>query len=138
MYILDTNIISELMRPEPNSGLKTWIASKVIESLYTTSISISELYFGMEIQNEGKRKQWLRESLSDIIKNGLQSRILAFDQDAALIYAEIAVKRRGQGRPISISDAQIASIVRSYTMILVTRNISDFEDCKIEVINPFD
>jgi predicted nucleic acid-binding protein len=126
------------MRPEPNPGLKIWIASKAIESLYTTSISISELYFGMEIQDEGKRKQWLRESISDIIQNGLQGRILAFDQDAALIYAEIAAKRRSQGRPISIPDAQIASIVRSYTMILVTRNISDFKDCKIEVINPFD
>ena len=137
MFILDTNIISELMRPEPNPGLESWIASKPIDSLYTTSITIAELYFGIECQDEGKRKLWLRQSVTEIIEKGLLGRILSFDQESALIYAQIAARRRTQGRPISIADAQIASITYLHQMILVTRNTSDFHDCKVEVINPF-
>jgi toxin FitB len=137
MYVLDTNIISELMRPQPNLGLVAWMEDKSIDTLFTTSISLAELYYGIELQQEGKRLQKLRQSMDEIIHKGLRRRILHFDHEAALLYAQIAAKRRSHGRPISIADAQIAAITRLHRMILVTRNTTDFTDCDLELINPF-
>lgn len=137
MYVLDTNIISELMRPQPNPGLLAWMEDKSIDTLFTTSINLAELYYGIELQQEGKRLQMLRQSMDEIIHKGLRGRILHFDHDSALIYAQIAARRRVLGRPISIADAQIAAITRLHRMIFVTRNTTDFTDCDLELINPF-
>jgi len=137
MYILDTNIISELVRPQPNPGVVDWINARATTSLYTTSITKAELYFGIGIMSEGKRKQGLQQAIDTMLRTGLQYRVLGFSETSAIHFAEIAAQRTLFGRPISTADAQIAAICREHRFTLVTRNTPDFMDCGIELLNPF-
>lgn len=137
MFVLDTNLISELMRPTPDPVIASWIAERATSSLFLTAVTEAELRFGLAIMPVGKRREGLASALERMLKSGFASRVLPFDSCAACAYAEIAAVRRQLGRPIPVADCQIAAIARSRGMAVATRNVGDFEDAGIEVTDPW-
>ena len=136
MYILDTNILSELMRPCPNNNVLNWLDNQYIEDLYISSISIAEIYLGIALLPEGQRKVALTLAANDALI-AFSNKPLDFTQKAAREYADIVASRTRLGRPISVEDAQIAAIVRANNASVVTRNVNDFEAINVTIINPF-
>ncbi|MHA1529647.1 MAG: type II toxin-antitoxin system VapC family toxin [Alphaproteobacteria bacterium] len=137
MIILDTNIISEMMRPEPHPGVIKWIAGHWGGALYTTTITEAELLYGIAQLPEGRRRTGLLRETMSFLKNDLAGRILPFDRDAATSYATIASGLRIIGRGFDTSDIQIAAITQANGFALATRNTRHFTDCGIELIDPF-
>ncbi|MDA8118884.1 MAG: type II toxin-antitoxin system VapC family toxin [Gammaproteobacteria bacterium] len=137
MLVLDTNVLSELLRITPDSMVVEWVAAQPLSGLYTTAITEAEMLYGAHLLAAGPRRRQLEHALAGLFGEDFFSRILAFDSAAARFYAEIAAKRKAQGRPITQADAQIAAIVASADARLVTRNVRDFEECGIQVINPW-
>lgn len=137
MLVADTNVLSELMRPAPDTVISSWVAERMTSSLYLTAISEAELRFGLAIMPPGRRRDGLAEGLERMLRTGFANRILPFDSAAASAYAEIAAARRTMGRPMPEADCQIAAIARSRDMAVVTRNVQDFVDATVEVINPW-
>jgi predicted nucleic acid-binding protein len=123
--ILDTNVISELIQPMGSNIVREWLASQNGTSLYTTSITQAEIFYGIQILPEGQRRQKLLDGASIVFEHYLPERILAFDRKAAELYSQIAANRKQIGRPISQFDAQIAAICRVHQATLATRNIRD-------------
>jgi len=136
--VLDTNIISELIQPMGSGVIREWLTRQNGASLYTTSITQAEILYGIQILPEGQRRQKLLDGALIIFEHYLMARILAFDQKSAEHYSQIAANRKQSGRPISQFDAQIAAICRLHRATLATRNIRDFLDCGIDVINPWE
>ena len=137
MFVVDTNVASELMRPEPAPSVAAWIAARDAEDIYLTAVSEAELLYGVAIMPFGKRRSALEAAMTRWLDLGFRGRILPFDSAAARAYAEIAADRRRAGRPISEADCQIAAIARSRAAGLVTRNVRDFEGTGVRVINPW-
>jgi len=138
MILLDTNIISEVMRPQPSEGVLGWLDHHTMDGLWVSSISIAEIHYGLMILPTGQRRELLTSRFSQFIRNGFSSRIVAFDEGAALAYARIMANRKQMGRPMSLPDGQIAAIAQVHGLALATRNTADFEYCDIALINPFD
>lgn len=137
MLILDTNVISEILRPEPHETVVQWFEEQPRHQLFTTAITQAEILYGITLLPTGSRRQKLLEIAEAIFEEDLSSRVLAFGAEAAGYYAQIAAARRSAGRPISQFDAMIAAIARLHDGKLVTRNVSDFDNCGIDVINPW-
>lgn len=137
MIVLDTNIVSEFMTSPPQPPVLAWLNAQDVGSLYLTSISISEIDFGLRVLPDGKRRRRLQERFEQFNQQAFDTRIVSFDESAAHICAEIRAQRRKLGRPISNFDAQIAAIARSLGFAVATRNTKDFEDCGLQLINPF-
>ncbi len=137
MVVLDTNVLSELMRPASDSVIASWAAERATSSLHLTAVSEAELRFGLAIMPPGRRRDGLAEGLERMLRIGFADRILPFDSAAASAYAEIAAARRAMGRPIPEADCQIAAIARSRAMAVATRNVRDFSDTGVEVIDPW-
>lgn len=137
MLILDTNVISELMRPTPEASVVDWIARHPGGSLFTTTVTEAELRFGLSLLSAGTRRKRLMAAFESMMAEDFDGRVLPFDRSAARAYANIMVGRRRLGRPVTQFDAQIASIARSRDTAVVTRNVRDFADCGIEVFNPW-
>ena len=137
MVVLDTNVLSELMRPAADRAIAAWFADRATSSLYLTAVSEAELRFGIAIMPSGRRRDGLAEGLERMLRTGFGNRILPFDSRAAHAYAEIAAARRRMGRRIPEADCQIAAIARSHGMAVATRNVGDFSDTGIEVIDPW-
>jgi len=137
VIVLDTNVISELMRAEPDAGMLAWIARQAMAGLFTTTLTQAEIYYGLALLPEGRRRETLLAAVQPMFDVDLAGRILPFDTDAALAYPAIAAGRRWSGQPISQIDAQIAAIVRSRGARLATRNIRDFEHCGIAMVDPW-
>jgi hypothetical protein len=137
MIILDTNVISELLRPAPEPKVEHWLSTQDGHNVYLTSISEAELRFGLAIMGNGKRRAALVDAVDRILREDLAGRILPFDSDAAQSYAAIAATRRSAGRPIAQADCQIASIAHTRGATVATRNTPDFEGCEIDLINPW-
>lgn len=137
MFILDTNVVSELMRPTPDPVIEAWFAEHATSSLFLTAVSEAELRFGLAVMPIGKRREGLASALRRVLETGFANRILPFDSSAARAYAEIAAARRRVGRPIPVADCQIAAIARSRDMAVATRNVRDFEDAGIEISDPW-
>ena len=138
MLILDTNVISEILRQEPKEAVVTWFESQPRQQLFTTAVTQAEILYGITLLPKGSRREKLLEVAQLIFEEDLENRILPFGGDAATHYAEIGASRRSSGRPISQFDAMIASIARLHGARIATRNTSDFEDCGIEMVNPWD
>lgn len=136
MIVLDTNVLSELMREDAAPRVLDWAGSEQSTSLFTTSIAEAEIFYGLAVLPRGKRRRALEGAASGLFAD-FDRRVLPFDSDAARAYGEIAAARRRKGRPISTADAQIAAIVRSRGARLATRNAVDFEGCGITVIDPW-
>ena len=137
MIILDTNVLSELMRKAPDETVIRWMDAQSGASLFTTTITQAEILYGVSILPDGRRKQGLIGAVDEMFDSDFRGRVLPFDGTAAVQYAAICTDRVRLGRPISQFDAQIAAIVRSRGSALATRNKPDFDDCGIKVIDPW-
>ena len=139
MTILDTNVLSETMAALPSQAVLDWIAGRRrTDSIYTTTITMAEILYGIEILAPGKRRDKLSAQAEGMFAEDFAGHILSFDELGARAFSQIAAERRARGRPISEMDAQIAAIARVHDATLATRNISDFEDCGIRVVNPWE
>jgi toxin FitB len=137
MIILDTNVLAELMRPEPSARVATWVARQRATELFTTSITEAEIFYGIELLTKGKRREGLLAAAEAMFAEDLAGRIFGFESDAARAFSKIAAHRRALGRPISHADAQIAAIAQVRGAKLATRNVADFRDCALEVLDPW-
>src|SRR5208337_4659112 len=136
MIVLDTNVLSEAMKPAPAPAVASWMTRQNAAGLFTTAVSEAEILLGIAILPEGRRKQEL-EAAAQRVLGLFAGRILAFDTAAARTYAGIAAARRKTGRPIGSFDAQIAAITLSRGMVLATRNVPDFDGTGIAIIDPW-
>ena len=137
MIVLDTNVLSEPLRPSPSTKVLDWMRSQPNTVLFTTTITEAELLYGIALLPRGKRRDLLKSVVERMFAVHLAGRILPFDGAAARDYADIAAVRRRSGRPMSEPDARIAAIARSRGAELATRNVADFAGCELEVINPW-
>ena len=137
MLVLDTNVISEVLKPEPNSKVQAWLESQPPASVFTTAISQGEILYGVALLPEGRRQSTMLTAVALMFEEDFRGRVLPFDSEAATIYASLASARRRGGRPISLADAQIAAITQSRGGRLATRNVRDFIGCGVEVVNPW-
>jgi predicted nucleic acid-binding protein len=137
MILLDTNVVSELIKPRPDPGVESWIAAQPSTSLFLCCPGEAELRYGVAILPAGRRREKLMAALEGMLAEAFADRILPFDGPAAASYAEIAAARRLAGRPISQFDAQIAAIAKSRGASLASRNTKDFVGCGIVLIDPW-
>lgn len=138
MIILDTNVLSELMRASPADRVVRWVSAQPASSLYTTSITQAEVFHGILLLPAGRKRDALGKAADAMFLADFAGRVLAFGADAAPAYARIAADRRREGRPISAFDALIAAIAASAGASLATRNSHDFDGCGLKVINPWE
>ena len=137
MFVMDTNVASELMRAEPTPAVSAWVAKRDAREMYLTAVTEAELRYGVAIMPAGRRRNALEAAMTRWLDRGFGERILPFDSAAARAYAEIAAERRRAGRPIGEADCQIAAVSRSRNAILVTRNVRDFEGTGVDVVDPW-
>jgi predicted nucleic acid-binding protein len=137
MLILDTDVLSEIMKAVPSPRVMEWWSQQPSGDLFTTTVTVAEILYGIERLPKGRRQDNLRTEAEAVFTHDFGERILPFDEEAARAYPRIAATRRAQGRPISHFDAQISSIAESRGAALATRNTSDFEGCELRLINPW-
>lgn len=137
MIVLDTNVLSEFIRREPDEGVTRWLDSLDAAAVATTAITAAELLYGVARLPAGRRKERLSEAVRGLIEEDLDGRIEPFDATAATHYADLLSDREAAGRPISVADAQIAAICRKLGATLATRNTSDFEYTGIKLLDPW-
>jgi hypothetical protein len=138
MIVLDTNVLSEVLRPVPEASVMAWLASQPRASLFTTAVTRGEILYGIRLLSDGKRRRGLWDAAIKIFDAEFAGHVLSFDSEAADMYAEISASRRIAGKPISQFDAIIVAVARSRGASLATRNIKDFDDCGTDVINPWE
>ena len=136
MILLDTNVVSEAMKPLPNEVVRTWFDEQVAETLYLSSVTIAELMFGIGALPDGKRKDRLTAALDGVMML-FTGRILPFDIAAARRYADLAVKARTAGKGFPTPDGYIASIAASHGFTVATRDTSAFDAAGLEVVDPW-
>jgi predicted nucleic acid-binding protein len=137
VIVLDTNVVSELMRTDPDRQVIAWVDRLVSSDTYLTAVTAAELHHGVALLPDGRRRTRLARKVQDLIREDFAQRILAFDVIAAVHYGDIAAHRSGRGRPISHADAQIASVCRSHGATIATRNVADFDDTGLSIVNPW-
>lgn len=135
--VLDTNVVSELMRTAPEPAVLNWLDAQPSSELWLTAVVAAELMFGVARLPEGARKQQLAHNVAAMLEQDFAGQVLAYDLAAASIYAELVAQRERAGRPIAMADAQIAAICLTHGASLVTRNEKDFEGLGLVVINPW-
>ena len=138
MIVLDTNILSELMRPIPNKQVLAWVDGQIISELAITAITVAEILYGIERLANGKRKQSLHTQAIAMFEEDFADRILPFDADAAVHYAQLTASSEVIGKPASMADAQIAAICRLHHASIATRNTRDFKYFDLIMANPWD
>ncbi len=136
MIVLDTNVVSELMRPRPDATVVSWVDS--VERPYLTAITVQELYFGIEVLGPSPRRDELMHRLDLILDRVLVGRVLPFTAASARVAAALIAHRRRSGTPVSTADAQIAGIVLERGGTLATRNTRDFVGMRLELVNPWE
>lgn len=135
--LLDTNIISELMKSTPDQNVTAWLDQQNVLTLYITSVSVAEIYYGLNLLPAGKKGSSLEMAFNNVIETIFSQRVLAFNTVAASHYGVIMAEREKLGRRMSALDGQIAAIAKMSNALLATRNIKDFVQTGIEVFNPF-
>ena len=137
MVVIDTNVVSELMRLTPAPAVMAWFSGQDSAELYLTAVSEAELRAGAAILPAGRRRDRLATEVDAVVRQDFAGRVLPFDSAAARAYAVIAASRRSAGRPILEADCQIAAIARARNAAIATRNAADFAHCGIAVIDPW-
>ena len=136
MILLDTNVVSEAMKPEPDEAVRAWLDEQAAETLFLSSVTVAELMFGIGALPDGKRKDKLTDAVEGVMEL-FADRILPFDTDAARHYAELAVKARAAGKGFPTPDGYIAAIAASRGFVVATRDTSAFDAAGLEVIDPW-
>ena len=137
MIVIDTNVVSELMRSTPEPAVMAWFSGQDSAELYLSAVSEAELRAGAAILRAGLRRDRLAAEVDAVLREDFAGRVLPFDSAAARAYAAIAASRRSMGRPILEADCQIAAIARASDAAVATRNATDFEHCGIALIDPW-
>ncbi|MDQ7731053.1 type II toxin-antitoxin system VapC family toxin [Halomonas sp. SpR8] len=137
MIVLDTNVVSEAMKPEPDPAVRAWLNEQSAETLYLSSVTLAELLFGIASMPNGKRKDMLSESLDGLMQL-FRERVLPFDTDAARKYADLAVIARTAGRGFPVPDGYIAAIAASQGYQVASRDMAPFGAANVDVINPWE
>ena len=137
MIILDTNVLSALMRTAPDSPVVTWLDRQPAESVWITSITVFEARFGMAVLSAGRRRRALETAFARLLEDDLENRVLDFDVSAATWAASLAAERQRAGRPVDMRDTQIAGIALARHATLATRNVRHFADLKVPVVDPW-
>ncbi len=137
MIVLDTNVLSEALKPAPSDVVLRWLAAQEPMATFITALTQAEIFYGLEIRPAGKRRARLYGAIDKLFSIEFQGRILSFDEESAREFAKIVSGRKAIGRPISQSDAMIAAIARSRRAAIATRNSKDFEHCGARLINPW-
>lgn len=138
MIVLDTNVLSELMRRRPTARVVSWVDEQDASALATTAVTVAELLHGVARLADGARKTKLAAAVDALVREDFSGRVLPFDVATAAHYAELVAGRDRNGRPISVSDGQIAAICRCHAAALATRNVRDFDATGIAVLDPWD
>lgn len=137
MIILDTNVLSALMREEPEPAVIRWLDQQAAESIWITSLTLFEAQLGIALLPKGKRKTALEAALTTLLQTDLENRVLDFDSSAALEAAALAAVRQRAGKPVDMRDTQIAGIALARRATLATRNVKHFKELKVPVIDPW-
>jgi predicted nucleic acid-binding protein len=137
MIILDTNVISALMRAEPEASVAEWLDEQPSTSIWITAVTVMEIHFGLQTMPTGRRRQLLAKSFDKLLEIEIEGRIAPFDTEAARHAADLMALRRRKGRPGEVRDTMIAGIALARHARLATRNTSHFDDLSVPVINPW-
>jgi toxin FitB len=137
VIVLDTNVISELTRRNPEPGVISWLDALTTAEVATTAVTAAELRYGVARMPDGRRKTELASAVRGLLGDDFQGRVLSFDEPAAQHYADIVTGREHLGRPIGMADAQIAAICRTIGATLATRKTGDFQETGIELVDPW-
>ncbi len=137
MIILDTNVLSALMRQVPEAPVVAWLDRQSAESVWITSITLFEARLGLALLPKGRRRQALESAFARLLEEDLEDRVLSFDSAAASEAASLAAHRQKAGRPVDMRDTQIAGIALARRATLATRNVRHFRDLKVPVIDPW-
>ena len=137
MIIVDTNVVAEAMKASPETAVMSWLNHQETSTLFLTTITMAEIYYGLRIMPQGRRRLQLEQGFERLLAEAFAGRVLAFEEAAARHYGEVMGRRREIGRPLSVPDGQIAAIARVNGYGVATRNVRDFVDCGVEVVNPF-
>ena len=138
MIILDTNVVSEPMKPNGDPAVLDWLDQQVAATLYVTSTSLAELLLGIEVLPNGRRKKALTSGLSELMSSLFGPRVLPFDEQASLRFAPLVGRARAAGRVVSVADGQIAAIAAAHKFVVATRDTGPFVAAGVSVINPWD
>ena len=136
--LLDTNVLSEVLRSAPSASVLSWLSAQSPESLFVSAVTQAEMALGAGLLPVGKRRDALQRALAALFEQDFAGRVLPFDGDAVPSYVEVVVRRRSAGRPMSQFDAQIAAIARHHGASVATRNIADFEGCGLTLVDPWE
>lgn len=138
MIVLDTNVVSEPLRPRPDRHVLEWLDRQVPETLYLTTISIAELWAGIEVLPVGRRRTQLQDAMAGMVLPLFEGRVLTFDPDAARTFAHVFSKAKSAGHSMDFADCAIAAIAARHQFIVATRNAKDFKGSGVELLNPWD
>jgi toxin FitB len=137
MILLDTNVVSALMRSEPEPVVVAWLDRQPAESIWTTSVTVFEVHFGLELLEAGRRRRFLEEAFTKALEEDFENRVLPFDPSAAQVAGRLAAERRRAGRTVEFRDIQIAGIAVARKATLATRNIRHFEGFGLSLVDPW-
>lgn len=138
MIVLDTNVLSALMRKQPDAAVVVWLDRQPAESVWVTSITVFEARYGLALLPAGRRRKALEALFARLIEDDLEHRVLTFDHTAAVEAARLAAERKTRGQPVDMRDTFIAGIVIARQATLATRNVRHFADASVPVLNPWD
>jgi predicted nucleic acid-binding protein len=137
MIVLDTNVVSEPLKAEPDPAVLAWLDAKEPATLYLTTVNLAELLAGVAALPLGRRRSELAQAMEERVLPLFEGRILVFDRDAAMAFARVNANAQTAGKPVSFADAAIAAIAMAQGFMLATRNVRDFEGTGVQVVNPW-
>ncbi|MBR8376181.1 type II toxin-antitoxin system VapC family toxin [Burkholderia cenocepacia] len=137
MILVDTNVISEPLRREPNAAVIEWLDAQNVETLFLAAISLAEMRFGVAALPEGRRRDWLEQSIEQRVVPLFRGRVLPFDDAASKEYASLRAKARGTGNAMASADGFIAATAAANGLIVATRDVAPFEAAGLRVIDPW-
>ena len=137
MILLDTNVISELVRPAPDPAVVGFLRQQLPDSIYTAAVCVAEIQYGLARMPAGRRRDDLTARVAALLEIAFPKEILPFGGECAVHYGEIRAYREAAGKPITVEDAMIAATAQAHGAVLATRNLADFEDTGIQLVNPW-
>lgn len=138
MILIDTNVISELWKVEPNPDVLAWIDAQAVETLYLSAVTVAELRFGLATMPQGKRRTIYQERLEKEVLPTFTGRVLSFDLDASQAYADLMARAKAEGKAIGKADGYVAATASVYGLMVATRDISPFEAAGLKIVNPWE